>query len=424
MHSAPRGVLMKKIIRIISLLLAVMFVLSACSSDNSNKVDSNGNKKVLFTMQNGATFVIETYPEYAPRTCENFINLVESGFYDELTFHRIVDGFVAQGGDPKGDGTGDSGKKIIGEFANNGHRNDLSHTRGVVSMARGNNNNSASCQFFICYDDCSASLDGNYAAFGKVIKGMENVDAFLSVPRISNGFGGEISTPKTPIVIASARVITDEEYNEHTQGVIVTTPATVPESETVTEAESTNETTKKNDSLFGGVTTIKNERVRFTMSDGSSFVIETYPAYAPATCVNFIKLVNEGFYDGLTFHRIVEGFVAQGGDPKGDGTGGSDETITGEFAYNGYDKNTLSHQRGVVSMARKGNDMNSATSQFFICYGDCSASLDGRYAAFGKVVEGMDVVDGFLKVERTYNSGGEMSKPVTPIVIEKAEVIS
>lgn len=410
---------MKKVIRIISLVLAVMFIFSACSSNNNNNVKTGNGKKVLFTMQNGATFVIETYPEYAPRTCENFINLVESGFYDGLTFHRIVDGFVAQGGDPKGDGTGDSGKNIIGEFAANGHRNDLSHTRGVVSMARGNNNNSASCQFFICFDDCSSSLDGNYAAFGKVIKGMENVDAFLSVPRTSNGFSGEISTPVTPIVIASARVITDEEYNEHTQGEIKTIPYTVPETENVTEAE----TTKKNDSIFGGVTTIKNERVRFTMADGSSFVIETYPAYAPVTCVNFIKLVNEGFYDGLTFHRIVEGFVAQGGDPKGDGTGGSDETIVGEFGSNGHN-NTLSHQRGVVSMARKGNDKNSATSQFFICYDDCSASLDGNYAAFGKVVEGMEVVDGFLNVERTYNSGGEMSKPVTPIVIEKAEVIS
>lgn len=407
---------MKKLIRVISLMLAVMFIFSACSSNNNNNVKTGAGKKVLFTMQNGAMFVIETYPEYAPRTCENFIELVESGFYNGLTFHRIVDGFVAQGGDPKGDGTGNSGKKIVGEFANNGHRNDLSHTRGVVSMARGNSNNSASCQFFICFDDCSSSLDGNYAAFGKVIKGMENVDAFLSVPRTSNGFNGEISTPVTPIVIASAKVITDEVYNELTQGEIITTPVKAPESETVTD------TTKKNPTI-GGVTTLKNERVRFTMADGSSFVIETYPSYAPVTCQNFINLVNEGFYEGLTFHRIYEGFVAQGGDPKGDGTGGSDKAIVGEFGSNGHN-NTLSHKRGVVSMARKGNDKNSATSQFFICYDDCSASLDGNYAAFGKVVEGMEVVDGFLNVERTYNSNGEMSKPVTPIVIEKAEVIS
>lgn len=421
MNAETRGVFMKKIIRIISLMLAVMFVFSACSSDYGNKAKTDESKKVLFTMQNGATFVIETYPEYAPRTCENFINLVESGFYDGLTFHRIVEGFVAQGGDPKGDGTGDSGKRIIGEFAANGHQNNLSHTRGVVSMARGNSNNSASCQFFICFDDCSSSLDGNYAAFGKVIKGMENVDAFLNVQR-EMGDDGENSSPVTPIVIASARVITDEEYSEHTQGEIITTPETVPVS--ATEEETAETTTKKNETVLGGITTLTNERVRFTMSDGSSFVIETYPAYAPATCQNFIKLVNEGFYDGLTFHRIVDGFVAQGGDPKGDGTGGSDETIPGEFAYNGFDKNTLSHQRGVVSMARKGNDMDSATSQFFICYEDCSASLDGKYAAFGKVVEGMETVDAFLEVERTNNGGGEISKPTTPIVIEKAEVIS
>lgn len=400
---------MKKFIRILCVAFAVMFVFSACSKKEEKVADS---QKVLFTMENGATFVIETYPEYAPKTCENFINLVESGFYDGLTFHRIVDGFVAQGGDPNGDGTGDSGKKIIGEFAANGHQNNLSHTRGVVSMARGNNNNSASCQFFICYDDCSSSLDGYYAAFGKVIKGMENVDAFLKVQRVV-GDDGELSSPAVPVVIKTARVITDEEFEALTEGEIIPY-------ETVSLDETF--TTQPPRPVIGDVTTIENERVRFTMADGSTFVIETLPSYAPVTCQNFIKLVNEGFYNGLTFHRVIEGFVAQGGDPNGDGTGGSAETIIGEFDTNGHENN-LSHKRGIVSMAR-GDDKNSASSQFFICYDDCSASLDGNYAAFGRVVEGMETVDAFLEVERTANSYGELSVPVTPIVIEKAEVIS
>lgn len=161
--------------------------------------------------------------------------------------------------------------------------------------------------------------------------------------------------------------------------------------------------------------------VKFTMENGGSFIIELYPQYAPETVVNFKNLVASGFYDGLTFHRIVEGFVAQGGDPNGDGTGGSSKTITGEFAINGFTDNTLSHTRGVVSMARS-SSYDSASSQFYICYDDVT-QLDGQYAAFGKVIEGMEVVDAFLDVERRYN-GGELSSPVEPIVIEKAEVIS
>ena len=163
-------------------------------------------------------------------------------------------------------------------------------------------------------------------------------------------------------------------------------------------------------------------KVKVTMENGGSFVIELYPEYAPATCANFIKLVNEGFYDGLTFHRVIRGFVAQGGDPDGDGTGGSAETIPGEFYTNGFDKNIISHTRGVISMARS-SDPDSASSQFFICYDDCSSNLDGSYAAFGLVIEGMEVVDDFLLVERTLGNDRQLSKPVTPIVIAKAEVI-
>ena len=160
-------------------------------------------------------------------------------------------------------------------------------------------------------------------------------------------------------------------------------------------------------------------KVQITMQDGGTFVIELYPEHAPLTVENFKKLVKQGFYDGLTFHRVIDGFMAQGGDPDGTGCGGSDEEIKGEFRANGVN-NTLSHTRGVVSMARSANP-NSASSQFFICYGDCTF-LDGSYAAFGKVVEGMDVVDGFLKTERRM-SGGERSKPVTPIVMKKAELL-
>lgn len=169
-------------------------------------------------------------------------------------------------------------------------------------------------------------------------------------------------------------------------------------------------------------TQTKHDKVKVEMQGGGTFVIELYPEYAPETVANFKSLVNDGFYNGLTFHRIVDGFMAQGGDPEGTGMGGSEKTVKGEFSSNGFKQNTLSHTRGVISMARS-NNPDSASSQFFICYDDASF-LDGQYAAFGKVVEGMEVVDGFLKVERTANSMGEKASPVTPIVMEKATLLS
>ena len=154
---------------------------------------------------------------------------------------------------------------------------------------------------------------------------------------------------------------------------------------------------------------------------GGSFVITLHPDVAPITCENFEKLVNEGFYDGLTFHRVVEDFMAQGGDPLGTGMGGSEETIKGEFSSNGVENN-LSHKRGVVSMARS-NDPDSASSQFFICYDDSCTFLDGNYAAFGEVTEGMTIVDDFLKVPRSLGGDGAVSTPDDPIIMKKVVMI-
>ena len=162
------------------------------------------------------------------------------------------------------------------------------------------------------------------------------------------------------------------------------------------------------------------ENIKVTMENGESFVIELCPEQAPITCENFLNLVKSGFYNGLTFHRVIDGFMAQGGDPEGTGCGGSDENIKGEFRMNGVN-NTLSHTRGVISMARSQNP-NSASSQFFICY-DNASFLDGEYAAFGEVIDGMETVDAFLEVERTYNSMGELASPKTPITMKKLTVI-
>ena len=144
-------------------------------------------------------------------------------------------------------------------------------------------------------------------------------------------------------------------------------------------------------------------------------VVELLPEYAPITVCNFLDLVDSKFYDGLTFHRIMKGFMIQGGDPEGNGMGGSERKIKGEFAENGV-RNPLSHTRGTISMARRGDDMNSASCQFFICDAD-SDFLDGKYAAFGKVIEGMDVVDKIADVAVHY-ANGEESSPNNEIIIE------
>jgi len=157
------------------------------------------NPKVQFTMENGGTFTLELYPAYAPATVENFLALVERGYYTGTTFHRVYPGFMAQGGE------GAPTASVKGEFASNGFaQNTLSHQRGVVSMARTAVPDSASSQFFICYDDASF-LDGDYAAFGKVTDGMETVDAFCEIPRTFNGMDRIPTAPMEDIVIAAAK---------------------------------------------------------------------------------------------------------------------------------------------------------------------------------------------------------------------------
>ena len=155
--------------------------------------------------------------------------------------------------------------------------------------------------------------------------------------------------------------------------------------------------------------------VVITMDNGKKMEIELYPEIAPETCANFEKLVRSGFYNGLTFHRVIKGFMIQGGCPKGNGMGGPGWTIKGEFAANGH-KNDLKHTKGVLSMART-MDPNSAGSQFFIMH-ENAPHLDGQYAAFGKVVNGLDVIDEIANVKTNW-----ADKPTQPVVMEKVEII-
>ena len=158
----------------------------------------------------------------------------------------------------------------------------------------------------------------------------------------------------------------------------------------------------------------KNPIVTIVMNDGDVMKLELYPEVAENTVNNFISLVNKGFYDGLTFHRIISGFMIQGGDPDGNGTGGPGYSIPGEFSLNGYD-NSLSHDPGVISMARSQHP-DSAGSQFFIMH-KTSPHLDGAYAAFGKITEGMDVVNKIAETATDYSD-----RPLAPQVMKKVTV--
>lgn len=155
--------------------------------------------------------------------------------------------------------------------------------------------------------------------------------------------------------------------------------------------------------------------IKITMNNGNEMIAELYPEIAPKTVENFLSLIDKGFYNGLTFHRVIPGFMIQGGCPDGTGMGGPGHTITGEFTSNGF-KNELKHTLGVLSMARA-YDPNSAGSQFFIMAAN-SPHLDGEYASFGKVVEGLEHIEGIVSVKRDRND-----KPVEPQVIAKVERI-
>ena len=166
------------------------------------------NPVVTIEMESGKKIKAELYPEKAPNTVNNFIDLAEKGFYNDTIFHRVIEGFMIQGGDPEGNGTGGPGYGIKGEFSSNGFENDLKHSRGVLSMARAQNPNSAGSQFFIMHAD-SPHLDGQYAAFGKVIEGLEEVDRIAGVKKDFR------DKPKEDEVIKEVTVeVFGEEYPE------------------------------------------------------------------------------------------------------------------------------------------------------------------------------------------------------------------
>ncbi len=217
---------MKKIVSMLLVLTLTVFSLSACSStDESSDTDATSadgaewsseddNPIATLVVKDYGTITIELYYEDAPNTVKNFISLANSGFNDGLTFHRVIEGFMIQGGDPNGDGTGGPGYSIQGEFSSNGIENNVKHERGTISMGRTTDMDSAGSQFFICQEEYSYG-DGNYAAFGMVTDGIEVVDAIAAVDTDSN------DKPEEDVVIESITV--------DTKGITYDDPVTIAE---------------------------------------------------------------------------------------------------------------------------------------------------------------------------------------------------
>lgn len=184
-------------IALVCITLIIVIVLVSRSGNNSDTFN-NGQYYADIVIKDYGTITVSLDTESAPETVENFVALANDGFYDGLTFHRIIEGFMMQGGDPNGNGTGGSGKNVIGEFSANGYENNISHVRGTISMARSSDYNSASSQFFIVQQD-STYLDGQYAGFGTVVEGMDIVDSICesAAPTDSNG---SISTEDQPVI--------------------------------------------------------------------------------------------------------------------------------------------------------------------------------------------------------------------------------
>ncbi len=356
---------MKKLLLILTILLA------GCSVDYSElpyaEYINDSNPEVTIDFEGYGKITLQLFPDVAPNTVNNFLELAGDEYYSDIIMHRIIKDFMIQGGDPNGTGQGGAGHTIAGEFSENGYTNDLLHYRGVISMARSQAFNSASSQFFIVHEE-SLFLDGNYASFGGIIDGFDVLDEIANAATTND-------LPDEEIIINSIKVdLNGYEPSETTIVKEMSVGFFLP-------GEYRNDT---------------NPVVSIMFDNDQEIQIELFPEIAPDTVENFLSLIEDEFYTGLTIHTVMKDFLIQGGSLNADGTGGSDTYIMGEFKENGFD-NSLSHVRGVISMYRE-NDPNSANSQFFIIQMD-SVRLDGYFAAFGAILTGFETLDTIANTE-------------------------
>ncbi len=363
-------------------------------SENLPKVDvttleyysylNDSNPEIIISYKDFGDIKIQLFPDVAPNTVNNFIELVQNGFYSEIIMHRVIEDFMIQGGDPDGVGTGGSENQIPGEFSANGYENTLPHYRGVISMARSTMMDSASSQFFIVHQD-SLFLDGNYAGFGAMTAGFEVLDEIASVMTRSTDKPFEDVVIEKITISLNDYVLTETIYTE------------VVSEDFYTAEHFLNDT---------------NPQVLITFSDDQKITLELFEEVAPLTVAHFLSLIEEETYVDTPALYLGETLIQFGPSfyPTGD-----EKTVKGEFKLNGVN-NELSHTKGVVSLLR-GQDFNSGTNHFVIMHQD-DLRYDTYLAAFGYIIDGIEVLDLLTSLETFDN--GDISEEYT---IKSIEVI-
>ena len=338
---------------------------------------------------------VQLYQEEAPATVNNFVFLARQGFYNGVRFHRIVRGFMVQGGDPTGTGRGGPGYRFADEPVTR------DYLRGTLAMANSGPDSNGS-QFFIMHEDYALPKD--YTIFGMVTEGLQVLDAIANTAVSARVPGGERSLPLENVVIRSIEISEEEKTSSATS-----TPA--PSAATTTSTQQPQEANMQWDAPPAmSIDATKQYHATLSTTYGD-ITVELYPSEAPVTVNNFVFLARQGFYNGVRFHRILRSFMVQSGDPTGTGRGGpgyrfADEPVTRDYL------------RGTLAMANAGPNTNG--SQFFIMHQD--GRLLSAYTIFGMVTEGLDVLDAIANSPVGIGPGGERSLPVEEIVIQSIDI--
>ena len=349
---------------------------------------------------------VELYPGEVPVTVNNFVFLARQGFYDGVAFHRVLRGFMIQGGDPTGTGRGGPGYRFADEQVTRGY------LRGTLAMANSGPDTNGS-QFFIMHEDFALPKD--YTIFGMVTEGWVVLDAIANTAVSARVPGGEQSLPLDDIVIQSIEVREGEKISSAPATPIPSAAASAsqptPTPSAAAAVQQPQEANMQWDSPPAmSIDTARQYQATLRTTYGD-ITVELHPSEVPATVNNFVFLARQGFYDGVRFHRIIRGFMVQSGDPTGTGRGGpgyrfADEPVTRDYL------------RGTLAMANAGPNTNG--SQFFIMHQD--GGLPPAYTIFGLVTEGLDVLDAIANSPVSIGPGGERSLPVEEIVIQSIEV--
>lgn len=374
---------MKKLVLVVMTIM-VVFTLSACKDEEKTDPITNydhlttsdyysylntENPDITIDVEGYGIIVLQLFPSVAPNTVNNFIQYIEDDAYNGNVFHRVIEGFMVQGGD-----ISETACNIKGDFAANGITNPLKHSRGVLSMARvGGMNDSQTSQFFIMHD-AATSLDNQYASFGGVISGIDVVD------RIAAMQSAGTETPSETITINSITVdLKGKTYEDRVCASDYVAPVPVidvPEDDTIVLA----------DMSYYDLLSDTNPTVSINVKDVGTMVFELFPSEAPNTVNNFISLINDNAYDGNEFYKTIADLLLQGGYIPN-----ATCAIAGEMSDNGVENDVLL-RRGVLGMSRDSQNMDSARTEFFILASDYE-NLDGAYAGFGGLVSGANVLD-------------------------------